>query len=315
MTDGARAATSGARPPRVGAAARRGAAIPPETFFVAGAVTQYAGAALAVLLFASVPAAGVAWLRVASAAAVMAAWRRPWVAARHLWVADRRRGLLVLAFGGALALMNLTFYLAIERLPLGTTVAIEFAGPIAVAAFGSRTRRDGGALLLAVAGVWLLADVRFSGSPSGVVLALAAAVGWAAYIVLGHRVAAATPSAEAGDDVEITGVDALALGMIAGTVVIAPLAAPSALPAFADPLLLAACVGVGLLSSVVPYVLDQVTMARLPRARFAVLLAILPAMATVVGAVVLNQIPRPAEGVGIALVVVAVALRSHRDDG
>src|SRR5205807_743044 len=133
------------------------------------AVSQYVGSAVAVLLFASVPAAGVAWLRVLGAAAALLAWRRPW---RGTWDAPRLR--LVAAFGAVLGLMNLSFYLAIARLPLGTAVAIEFAGPIAVAALGSRTRRDAGALALALAGVLLLADVHVAGTPLGVALAPAA---------------------------------------------------------------------------------------------------------------------------------------------
>jgi len=271
--------------------------VPPELLFVAGAVSQYLGAALAVLLFASVPAAGVAWLRVVSAAGALAAWRRPW---RRRWTA--RRLALSAAFGAALAGMNLAFYEAIDRIPLGTAVAIEFAGPIAVAAIGSRTRRDWGALALGAAGVLLLADVQVSGSAAGVALALLAGVLWALYIVLGHRVS------EAGD-----GVDGLAAGMAFGVVAIAPLAAPAAAPAFADPLLLAACVGVGLLSSVVPYALDQVALRRLGRARFALLLALLPATAVVVGAVLLGQVPTVPEALGIAAVIAAVALRP-RDD-
>jgi len=283
---------------RPAAAVERAARIvPPEMLFVAGAISQYLGAALAVLLFASVPAAGVAWLRVVSAAGALAAWRRPW---RRRWTA--RRLALSAAFGAALAGMNLAFYEAIDRIPLGTAVAIEFAGPIAVAAIGSRTRRDWAALALGAAGVLLLADVQVSGSALGVGLALLAGLLWALYIILGHRVS------EAGD-----GVDGLAAGMAFGVVAIAPLAAPAAAPAFADPVLLAACIGVGLLSSVVPYALDQVALRRLGRARFALLLALLPATAVVVGAVLLGQVPTAPEALGIAAVIGAVALRP-RDD-
>ena len=188
--------SSTARGAGVGAGLRR---VPPQTLFILGALSQYVGSAIAVLLFDSVPAAGVAWLRVVSAAAALVAWRRPWQTA---WTA--RRVALVAAFGGALGLMNLVFYLSLDRLPLGTAVAIEFIGPISVAALGSRTRRDFGALALAVLGVLLLADVHVSGSPGGVALALAAGALWATYIVLGHRVAA---------DPGIRPQDGLALGM------------------------------------------------------------------------------------------------------
>ena len=273
--------------------------LPAQALFILGALSQYVGAALAVLLFAVVPAAGVAWLRVVAAAAVLVAWRRPW---QTPWTAARLR--LTAAFGVALALMNLAFYLAIDRLPLGTAVAIEFAGPIAVAALGSRTRRDVLALVLALAGVLALADVHLAGSPGGFALALAAGACWAAYIVLGHRVAA---------DPGLRPRDGLALAMLIGAVALAPFLVSSAVPALVDPLLLAACLAVGVASSVVPYGLEQVAMRRLARARFALLLALLPATATVVGAIVLAQVPGLLEGAGIALVVVAASLRSHAE--
>lgn len=273
--------------------------LPAQALFVVGAISQYVGAALAVLLFASVPAAGVAWLRVVASAAVLVAWRRPW---RTPWTAARLR--LVAAFGMALALMNLTFYLAIDRLPLGTAVAIEFCGPIFVAALGSRTRRDLLALALGVAGVLALADVHLTGSPGGFALAGGAGVFWAAYIVLGHRVAA---------DRAIRPQDGLALAMAIGALGLAPALVVPAVPALVDPLLLAACLAVGVASSVVPYALEQIAMRRLPRARFALLLALLPATAAVVGAIVLGQVPGVVEAVGIALVVAAASLRTHAE--
>jgi inner membrane transporter RhtA len=273
------------------------ARLPAHWLFVLGAISQYVGAALAVLLFASVPAAGVAWLRVVAAAAVLVAWRRPW---RSRWTGPRLR--LVGAFGLALALMNLCFYLAIDRLPLGTAVAIEFCGPIAVAALGSRTRRDAAALALGAAGVLVLADVHVAGSPGGFALAAAAGAWWAAYIVLGHRLAR---------DEGIRPQDGLALGMAIGALGLAPVLVSSAVPALSSPPLLAACLLVGVASSVVPYALEQIAMRRLPRARFALLLALLPATAAIVGAAVLGQVPGLVEAGGIALVVLAASLRSH----
>ncbi len=280
--------------PAPGAIADR---LPPQALFVLGATSQYVGAALAVLLFASVPAAGVAWLRVVASAAVLVAWKRPW---RTTWTPARLR--LVTAFGLTLAFMNLTFYLAIDRLPLGTAVAIEFCGPIFVAALGSRTRRDVAALVLATAGVLALADVHLAGSPDGLALAVAAGVAWAGYVVLGHRMAA---------DASIRPQEGLALGMAIGAAGFAPVLVWSAVPALVSPPLLAACLAVGVASSVVPYALEQVAFRRLPRARFALLLALLPATATIVGAVLLGQIPTLVEGVGIAFVVAASLLRSH----
>lgn len=275
--------------------------LPPPSLFVAGAVSQYVGSALAVLLFASVPAAGVAWLRVVASAAALVAWRRPW---RVRWPAARLR--LVAAYGVTIAIMNLCFYLAIDRLPLGTAVAIEFVGPITVAALGSRTPRDVAALVLAAGGVLALTDVHLAGSPDGLALAAGAGVFWAGYVVIGHRLAA---------EPEVSPQDGLALGMAMGAVALAPALVPSAVPAFESPLLLAACLGVGILASVIPYGLEQVAMRRLPRARFALLLALLPATAAIVGAIVLGQVPGVLEACGIALIVAAASLRSHTDPG
>jgi inner membrane transporter RhtA len=296
----ARTADIAVRPPaaRTTLAARlRG--VPPPMLFVTGAISQYAGAACAVLLFKSVDAAGVAWLRVLAAAAVLLAWRRPWQVA---W--SRGRLALAAAFGVVIAAMNVTFYLSIARIPLGTAVAIEFIGPVAVAALGSRTRRDVGALGIAAAGIALLADVRISGSAAGVGFALAAGVLWSAYIVLGHRVASAT---------ELRQHDGLATAMAVGALAFAPFVGPIAGPAFESPGLLIACLAVGVFSSVVPYGLEQIAMRRLPRPRFALLLALLPATAALMGGIVLGQVPRPGEAVGIALVVLATALGSHAE--
>ncbi len=273
--------------------------VPAPVLFVTGAVTQYVGSGLAVLLFAVVPVPGVTWLRVVAGAAVLLAWRRPWQAS---WT----RGTLILAaaFGCVLAAMNLTFYEAIDRLPLGTTVAIEFCGPVAVAALGSRGRRDAAALALAAAGVALLADVHIAGSPLGVALALVAGGCWAGYVVLGHRVSTARG---------LRAQDGLAFGMACGALALTPVGLlDGAAQAVAVPWRLAAGLGVGVLSSAVPYALEQVAMRRLPRARFALLLALLPATAAVVGAVVLGQVPALLELVGIGLVCGAAGLRSHQ---
>jgi inner membrane transporter RhtA len=146
--------------------------------------------------------------------------------------------------------------------------------------------------------------VHLTGSPGGFALAIAAGAFWAAYIVLGHRVAA---------DRGLRPRDGLALAMAIGAVVLAPALVTSAVPALVSPLLLAACLAVGVASSVVPYGLEQIAMRRLARARFALLLALLPATATVVGALILGQVPGLLESAGIALVVVAASLRSHAD--
>jgi inner membrane transporter RhtA len=273
---------------------RRSRQVPAPALFVVGGVSMYVGAAIAVLLFDELSPAVVAWLRLAGASAFLLVWRRPGAPA---W--RGRRLPLAAAFGLATALMNIAFYEAIARLPLGTAVAIEFCGPVAVAAFGSRGRRDWAALVLAAAGVSLIADVQWSGSPSGVLLALTAAALWAGYIVLGKRVA--------GDG---TGIDGLAVGLAVATVLLSPLAL-GARPALGSPRLLALGLGVGLLSSAIPYALDQVVLRRAGRARFALLLALLPATAAIVGLVALHQIPNLVESLGILAVVAAVLLRTR----
>jgi inner membrane transporter RhtA len=275
------------------------ARIPPHAFFLVSAVFHYLGPAFAVLLFSSVSVLGVAWLRIAAAAAVFTVWRRPWRA--FIGISWGTRWTLI-ALGIVLGLMNSLFYLAIARVPLGTVGAIEFLGPIVLAALGSRTLRNIGALLLAVAGVWLLADVRISGEPLGFVFAFANCALFMLYIILGHRIA---------QDGGAAGIDRLGAAMMVALVTITPIGLAGALPAIVQPLLLLAGIGVGICSSVIPYVTDQLAMARLPRATFALMLSILPAAAALIGIIVLRQIPRLLEIAGILLVVGAVAL--HRE--
>jgi inner membrane transporter RhtA len=274
---------------------------PPHLYFVVSAVFHYLGPSFAVLLFARVPVLGVAWLRIASAAAVFALWRRPWRAFRR---ADRDARRLLLAWGGVLAVMNCCFYEAIDRLPLGTVAAIEFLPVIVLAAIGARTGRNIAALALAVPGVYLLTDVRRAGEPQGVAFAAANAVLFAAYIVLAHRVARR-------DDVG--GLDGLAAAMMLAVVFVSPLGGWDVAPALGDPVALLAGIGVGISSSVIPYVSDQLAMRRLPRATYALMVSLLPATATIVGIVVLAQIPSPVEVLGVALVVAGVAI--HREQG
>jgi inner membrane transporter RhtA len=271
--------------------------MPPQGYFAISAVFHYLGPAFAVLLFARVDVLGVAWLRIAAAAAVFSLWRRPWRALRRLDGGGRR---LVLGWGAVLAAMNCCFYVAIDRLPLGTVAAIEFLPVIVLAAVGARSVRNLGALLLAVPGVFLLTDVRLEGEPLGVALAFANALLFALYIVLGHRVA------QRG-----AGIDGLGLSMLVAAVAVTPAAGWAAAPALADPVALLAGAGVGISSSVIPYVCDQLAMARLTRAAYALMVSLLPATATVIGIAVLGQVPAVAEVTGVALVVAGVAM--HRE--
>lgn len=280
-----------------------GLRLPPHAYFVVSAVFHYLGPAFAVLLFARVEPLGVVWLRVASAALIFAAWRRPWRAWRRL---DRRTRWLLTAWAAVLAIMNSCFYLAIDRLPLGTVAAVEFLPVIAVAAVGTRTGRNILALLLAVGGVSLLSDVRLVAEPLGFALAAANALLFALYIVLGHRVA------QSG---AVQGIDGLALSMLIAAVIALPVGIGQAAPALLDPVVLAAGIGVGVSSSVIPYVCDQLAMARLSRSAYAVMVSLLPATATVIGVVVLAQIPTRPEIAGVVLVVIGVGLHREAPDG
>jgi inner membrane transporter RhtA len=273
--------------------------IPPHLFFVVSAVFHYLGPAFAVLLFARVAVLGVAWLRIAAAAAVLALWRPAW---RALVRADEEARRLLLAWGAVLAVMNCCFYAAIDRLPLGTVAAIEFLPVIALAALGARTRRNALALLLAVPGVYLLTGVRVEGEGLGIALAFANAGLFAVYIVLAHRVARLD---------ELSGIDGLAASMLVAALVVTPLAGWSALPALTDPVALLAGVGVGVSSSVIPYVSDQLAMRRLARSTYALMVSLLPATATLIGIVVLAQVPSAAELAGVGLVIAGVAV--HRE--
>src|SRR5919109_970125 len=277
----------------------RAAGAPPHLYFVVSAVFHYLGPAFAVLLFARVEVLGVAWLRIAAAAAIFGAWRRPWRAFARL---DREGRRLLIAWGAVLAVMNSTFYMAIDRLPLGTVAAIEFLPVIVLAALGTRTVRNIAALGLAVPGVYLLTDVALEGSALGVAFAFANAALFAAYIVVSHR------AAQRGG---VPGIDLLGSAMLIAAVVATPIGAWAAVPAFTDPVAIAAGIGVGVSSSVIPYVTDQLAMARMSRATYALMVALLPATATVIGVVVLAQLPTALEALGVALVILGVAV--HRD--
>ena len=275
--------------------------VPPHVFFVISALFHYLGPSFAVLLFAHVEPLGVAWLRIASAALVFALWLKPW---RILARADFRLLALIAGLGAALAAMNACFYIAIDRLPLATVAAIEFIAVIAVTLAGTRSRRNILALATAVVGVYALVGVESAGDLFGLGFAALNAALFALYIVLGHAVSRAGGAG---------GVDRLGAAMLLALCFAAPIGFSDASVAFSSPALLLAGIGVGITSSVIPYVCDQFAMARLPRATFALMLALLPAVAAIVGAIVLRQIPTPIEVAGIVLVGLGIAV--HRPAG
>src|SRR5215475_5968543 len=290
-----------------GPVARTVARMPPTSFFLISAVFHYLGPSLAVLLFAHVAAPGVAWLRIASAAVVFALWRRPW---RIFTAASSGQRLVFAGLGAVLAAMNVLFYLAIDRLPLATVGAIEFLGTVILAAVGARTRRNVLALLLAVGGVAVLTSVQLAGQPLGYLFAFANCAGFMLYILLGHRIAnTAVGGGPAG--LPLSGIDQLGLAMLIAAAAATPFGLVPAAPAFTHPAWLLWGIGVGVCSSVIPYVTDQLAMARLPRATFSLMLALLPATATVIGLIVLGQVPTTRDLAGVGLVILGVAL--HRD--
>ena len=194
-------------------------------------------------------------------------------------------------------------HLAIARAPLATVAAIEFLPVVALAAYGVRSPRNALALAVAVAGVFLLTDVRLAGAPIGFVFAFLNAFLFACYVILAHRV---SRLARGG------GIDGLALAMLVATIVVTPLGIASASSALADPVALGAGVGVGVTSSVIPYVCDQLAMRKLPRATYGLFVALLPATATAIGVLVLTQVPSPVELAGVSLVIAAVGLHRER---
>ncbi|MER9582291.1 DMT family transporter [Mesorhizobium sp. M0276] len=270
-------------------------ALPPHVWFGVSAVFHYLGPAFAVLLFPHVGVLGMAWLRIATAALIFAPSTRPW---RTLARADRSSRLLLLAFGACLAVMNCSFYLALDRLPISLVAAIEFVGTIGVAVIGLRTPRNLAALAVAVTGTLLLIDVKWSSDPLGLFWAFLNGTLFVGYIVLGHRIAA---SGAGG------GIASLGAAMAIAFIIVLPIGFRDALPAFFSRPLLLAAIGVGICSSVIPYICDQLAMSRLPRASFALMLSLLPVTATLIGVIVLRQIPSLTDCLGIALVVAGVA--------
>jgi len=272
--------------------------VPPQAWFGISAIFHYLGPSFAVLLFPAVGVLGVAWFRIASAAVIFAPFTAPW---KTIHAADKNGRLLLMGLGLCLAVMNTSFYLALERLPMSLVAAMEFIGTIGVALYGLRSRRNAFALALAVLGVFILIDVKWSTDPLGLFWATLNAAMFVGYIFLGHKAAEGGASG---------GVERLGAAMFIALIILMPIGFMQAMKVFGIIELVLAGIGVGLCSSVIPYVCDQLAMSKLPRASFALLLALLPATATIIAAIVLAQIPTVQDIFGVLLVMVAVAL--HR---
>jgi inner membrane transporter RhtA len=266
-------------------------AVPAPLYVIAGIASTQVGGAIAKTLFDDLGPTGTVLLRTAFAALALALLWRPRVAGR-----SRDDVLLALAFGVALAAMNLSFYEAIDRIPLGIAVTIEFVGPLAVAIGGSRRALDAVWVVLAAAGILLLARGGGDVNAAGVGFALLAGACWAAYILLSARTGRAFP-----------GGSGLALAMAFGALLLLPVGVAGGGSALLDPALLAAGAGVAMLSSAIPYSLELAALRRLPTAVFGILLSLEPAMAALAGFVILGEGLRARDGVAIGLVAAASA--------
>lgn len=277
---------------------RRLLGVAPEAYFVLSASAQYMGAVIAVQLFDELAPASVAWFRVIGAALILIIVSVPRLVTQGMWTKAELGSAAI--FGTAVAFMNLTFYLAIERLDMGKGVAIEFIGPICVAALTTRTRRNTIALALAAVGVVVLSGIELGNEPLGLLFIFLASACWAAYIVIGARVARLD-----------RGLAGLGVGLVIGAVVIAPFGAPASGPAWSAPHLIALCVLVGLLSNAIGYGIEQSVFRVIPVRRFSVLLALLPVTAVIFGMVFLDQTPNLVEVFGISLVLTGVMVQQR----
>lgn len=257
-----------------------------------GIISVQCGSALVTTIFAELGPGGAVLLRTAFAAVVLIAiWRPPWR------LIDREVALQIALFGLVLALMNLSFYAALSRLPLGIAVTLEFTGPLAVALIGSRDRGDLLWALLAALGILLFAPDLGSGlDPLGVFFVLVAAAMWACYILLSARVGRGP-----------AGIGGLSVAMVLGTIMLLPVGISQGGAELLDPALLLTGFAVAMLSSAIPYVLELQALRRLPARVFGVLMSVEPAVAALIGMIALDQILDGREILAITLVVIASA--------
>lgn len=273
--------------------------IPAPLIFATSGAIQYSGAAFAVVLFSVMAPTTVAWWRITLGALVLLAMWRPW---RQSWT--RKDLLLSGVFGVVLATMNILFYEAIEILPLGVAVSIEFIGPVSVAVWRGRGATTRVAAVLALLGIasiggWGI-DLRDPQVQLGTIFILGAAVMWATYIVMGQRIAS-----------QRSGVASLAVGMSVASLVYAPFFGPAAVRIdFNWPVVLTLA-GVAVFSTAIPYSLEAIALRRLSSPVFALLTSLLPTTSTIIGALMLRQIPTPPELVGLVLVSIAVWLATR----
>jgi inner membrane transporter RhtA len=278
---------------RAAAPVARGEA-PPELLIVLAAVSVQGGGGIAAQLLTRHGVPLVVSLRIVLAAVVMLLWRPP-----HRGQADGRAWRYAIALGVAMAAMNSLFYLSITRIPLGVAVTIEFCGPLAVGILGSRHVRDLVWAALAAVGIYLLAGSRLSADDAlGVAAAFGAGACWAAFIVIGGRLARAWPDGRG-----------LTVSLATASLIVLPVALVGGAigSIVADPGVLVGGVGLAAFSSVIPYTLELSAMRRIPSATYGVLMSLEPAVAAIVGFGFLGQVPAAIDILAIALVAVASA--------
>ena len=269
---------------------KRALAIPPVPGLLAAILSVQAGAAVAKGLFPLLGASTTAGARIALSAVMLLAVFRPGL--RKLTLPQRKA---LVPFGMVLGVMNVVFYLSLSRIPLGLAVTLEFTGPLGVALFSSRRPLDLAWVLMAAAGIALLAPWQHSGvDPLGVLFALAAAACWAAYIVLGARASQALPGGQAA-----------AVAMLVATATVVPLVLLDGGPAHFTPRLLLLASAVALLSSALPYVLEINALGALPARTFSILMSLEPAAAALCGLLFLHEHLLTAQWLAVALVIAA----------
>lgn len=268
-------------------------AIPPLPALLGAILSVQAGAALAKGLFPALGPAGTVGLRIGISALILLAAFRP-----RLGRLNAAQWRAVIPYGLVLGIMNLVFYFSLERIPLGLAVTVEFAGPLAVAVFGSRRAVDVLWVVLAGAGIALITPWTGSGGvdPVGVALAATAGACWAAYIVLGGRLSRVLP-----------GGAAVSVGMLVAAIVALPVA--GAMGGFAHVTVgrFGVGVGVAVLSSAIPYTLEMIALKALPARTFGILMSLEPAVAAIVGLVILHELLTTTQWLAVALVIAASA--------
>ena len=270
----------------------------PEILFLVSAFALNSGNAIAKAQFDTANPATLAWLRMFGAMVVALAIAGPRKLRARTWSRESLRSAAI--FGLSTGLTSTFFYLAIDRLPLGKGVAIEFIGPITVAAVLTRSRRNAVALVFAVIGVAILSGVELGDEPLGVLFILLAATSWAVHIVSGAKVARAH-----------SGIDGLAMAFIFGTLFTIPFGLADAGAVASHLWLIPLGLAVGTLSSVTSYGIDQRILRKVTVRHYSVLLAMLPVVSSLFGFVVFDQTPTGWDLLGGALIISGIALQER----